>query len=583
MTLLAPTNTDLPSSYKIPGVYVQLNLSGSGSAAGDDNRKILVLAYRSATGAFGPDTPKLETQQSDVNSDFGQGSDVARIYAAFQSQFGPGICDVYCCGISEPGGGTAATYTITFSGPATSSGLLDCFVCGYRASIGIANGDTATVVATALAGELTKIADLPVTVSDNGSGTLTLTYRHKGVTGNDLPIMFHQDGGAGIKVSPGTITYANSATGAGSATVTIGATTITVAIANNDTNTTVAANVAAAINGGSYPVTASVNAGVVTLYYANDRPVRRISAAIVTSTVITATLSLHGTAGAGTPTLTNALVNLDALSFGFAAVVTSFNEVTSLGTLSTDIEAQCNGLNQKGEELFFGSVAALATAGALPSGSSPALTASPRYTEAWCRESPQQAYEIAARYAAIYTFSDYFAKNLDGQVLRTRGSVPLLNPAIQDRPPAPDQNAAIRTYYMTPIVVNQQNQLTVLRATTTFSGQNQDLAEVSTMRQLDTARPALRNRLQGLFTGTSYRASNTTPKTPNTVTDGSIKDAIYIWMRELDDQDLFDDAEAWKDALKVNTDPSVNTKKNVFVPLAIIRNLHQLGAVMSPV
>ena len=133
------------------------------------------------------------------------------------------------------------------------------------------------------------------------------------------------------------------------------------------------------------------------------------------------------------------------------------------------------------------------------------------------------------------------------------------------------------TYYMTPIVVNAQGSLSVLRAMTCSNSSNQDLREVSTVRQADTARYSLRVNLTTLFSGKVYRGSN--PKTPNSVTTGSVKDAIYVWTLSLDDQDLFDNAPLWKDSIQVNVDPIVNTRFDCFVPLALIRCLHQFGVV----
>jgi hypothetical protein len=47
--------------------------------------------------------------------------------------------------------------------------------------------------------------------------------------------------------------------------------------------------------------------------------------------------------------------------------------------------------------------------------------------------------------------------------------------------------------------------------------------------------------------------------------------------------DLYDGADAFKDAFKANIDPVVPTRVNCFIPLAVIRSLHQLGIVGAPV
>lgn len=588
----APVNTDLSSSNAIPGVYIQVNTAG-GSAVDNANKRVMIVGTRLSTGSAAPDTPGFFAQQSDVNSSHGQGSEAARLYAAFQSQYGPGEFEVWVTGINEPSGGTAATRLIITAGTATSAGYVDIFVCGYKVTVGIASGDTATTIGTAIAAAINLVLDLPVTAA--GTTTVTLTYRHKGLSGNDLPIRVDQYDAAGITFSPGTLLIANAALG-GTISVAVGATVITEVIANGVSANDAAGELNTAINAGGYPVTSTVNAATVTLLYAKGRYVRRISSGTTDAQqTVTATV---GTAGAGVPATTTALANISALSKGFAAWVHTFNDpagavdaaaaAVAMDSTVNDLvydtmQADCNGVNMKPGYVFLGMPGRLAIAGTVVTAAAPDLsTTSPlaRFCVSWCREPAVQAFEIAARHAAIYLHFDYYAKNLDGQVLATRGTVPLLNPAIADTPPLSDQNAAIGSYYMSPIITDAQGNLAVLTSKTTSNASNQDLRESATIRQIDTARGSLRQWLVDRFTGRSYRAS--TPKTPNTVTTTSVANAAYVWARSLDDQDLFDDAAKWKDAFVCNVNPVVSTRFDLFVPLAIIRMLHQTGVVLQP-
>lgn len=582
----APVNTDLSSSNLIPGVYVQIQ-TASGSSVDNPNKRALILGMRQSSGGGAPNTPKLYTSQSDIEADHGAKSEVARAFAAFQSQYGPGEFEAWACGVNEPGGGTAATRLIVVAGTASAAGYVDVYVAGYKATVGIESGDTAAEVATAIYGALGLLPSIPVTLTDSGSGTVTLTYAHKGLAGNDLPIRLDQFDAAGLTFSPGSVSYSGTASSGGAITVTMGASVVSYTVSNSDANTATATGMAAAINAADNPCTASASSGTVTLLYRKGRYLRRISASM--GSVGTQTVSASaGTTGAGMADTTAALANVSALSQGFAAWVTTFvdpdgSNADELDRLYDALQTDCNGVNQKPGLVFLGSAAKLSTAGANITAASPDLTTtSPlaRFSLAWCREAAVQAFEIAARAAAAYLHPDYFAKNLDGTVLSTRGTVPLLNPATADQPPLSDQNASMLSYYMTPIVADAQGNLVILRSMTTSNSSNQDLRETSTIRQLDTARQSLRVALSTSFTGRSYRASN--PKTPNTVTTGSVKQAIYVWARSLDDQDLFDDAEAWKDAIQVSVNALNNTRFDAYVPLAIIRNLHQIGAVLQP-
>lgn len=582
----APVNTDLSASNLIPGVYIQIQTAG-GASIDNPNKRAIIVGMRQSSGAGAPDTPKLYTSQSDIETDHGAKSEVARAFAAFQSQYGPGEFEVWAAGVNEPSGGTAAAAKIVVAGQATSAGYVDVYVAGYKATIGVDSGDTAAEVGTAIYSALALLPNAPATVTDDTAGTVTITYPHKGLGGNDLPIRVDAVNTTGLTFSPGTLTIANTAGSSYTFTLGVGATTVTAAIANTNNATTAATAIVAALAAGDYPVTGSNLAGVITLYYRPGRYVRKFTASVGAEATQTATLST-GTAGAGMSVTTTALANISALSQGFAAWVWTFvdpagSNVTEINRLYSSIQIDANGVNQKPALVWLGSAAKLSTASGSIFAASPALTTtSPlaRFALAWARESAVQGFEIAARCAAAYLHPDYYAKNLDGTVLATRGTVPLLGPATADIPALSDLNAAMLSYCMTPVSVDAQGNIAIVRAMTTSNASNQDLREVSTVRQVDTARQSLRVALTTSFTGKAYRSS--APKTPNTVTTSSVKDAIYVWALSLDDQDLFDDAAAYKDAIVVNVNALNNTRFDAFVPLAIIRNLHQIGAVLQP-
>lgn len=589
MTTTAPQNTDLAASNMVPGVYVQIQ-SGGGATLDNPNKRAMLMGMRLSSGSGAPNTPALFTSQTDVETAHGAKSEAARLFAAFNAQQGPGEFEVWVAGVPEPSGGTAATRLIAVAGTATAAGYVDVYVCGYRATVGIDVGDTAAEIGTALYNALGLLPSIPVTLADDTSGTVTLTYAHKGLAGNDLPIRVDQFDATGITFSPGTCTLTGNPTGNGNVLLVMGASTLTSAIDSGVQSTAAlaASKVATDLNAADYPLTGAVLSGaVVTLYYRKGRYVRRIS---VSDNVATTTTAVAvGTTGAGMSDTTTALANISALTKGFAAWTTTFvdpdgSNCDELDRLYDTMQVDCNGVNQKPGLVCFGSAAKLATAGANITGASPDLTTTTplaRFWEAWCRESAVQAFEIAGRCAAAYLHPDYYAQNLDGVVLQTRGTVPLLNPAIADQPPLSDINAAMLSYYMTPIAVDAQGALAIVRAMTTSNSSNLDLRETCTIRQIDTARYSLRQYLTTLFTGKTYRASN--PKTPNTVTTGSVANAIYVWALDLDNQDLYDDAPRWKDAIRVSVNPLVPTRFDAYVPLAIVRALHQIGVVVQPV
>ena len=392
--------------------------------------------------------------------------------------------------------------------------------------------------------------------------------------------------GDGITISIGTLTYSiTTPAGAGSAIVDIGGTRITAALTGSEgIADAVSAKVAAAINSDNYPITATDDgSGVVTVYPRHGRVMRRLSASIATTTGVAVAVANHGDTGVGAPTLTSALAAAHALNRGFAAWVCPWTDAATLGAVETHLETEGNGVIQKNQTLFIGSASRLATAGAIPTAPSPALTAMTNSgaTLLWCKDAPQQAFELAARYAAIYTGTDYAAFNYDGALLKTSGTVPLGVPALADRPGRADREAAMGSYFMTVLVVDGGNRPVIERGMTCSSAANLDIRELSTIRQLHVARPNLNAYLSGLFFPKSLRVTGA-PKTANTVTPTSVRDAVIVWAQALDDLDLFDGADSWKSQIQVSQDPTYATRLRIFIPLAIVRSLHQLTTVLSP-
>lgn len=576
----APLNQDLPSSWLSPGVFASIDTTGAGAGINSVVKRLLLVAHKLAAGVQPNDTPIQITTQTDVFNYFGRGSDCARMFQAVESTVGGGAIDIWICGIVEPAAGVQATHLITFVGTtAAVQASVTATICGYKATAQISANDTPTIIASNLATQINLLPDIPVTAAA-AAGTITLTARHKGLTGNDCPVIidFTNTATVGITASPGTLTYATNAVGAGSATVTIGGTTITAAINNSDTPTIIATNVAAAINAANSPVTATAAAGVVTLLYAGERVVHRISAAIVTSTGTTVTPAV-GTQGSGAPVLTTALSNIAGQS-AYLDWATAFNDVASLGTLSNHIETYANGLFAKNQTLYAASTDVVATAGAIPVGTSPLLSASPRYHIGWCVDSPQQAYELAARHAARVCFEDYHPANYDGEPFKNiNAAIPLLLQHKNSRPDPGTVNVSMRTYYLTPYTVDESlGRMVIHRGRTTSNSNDQRLWDTSTIKTLDFYRYDLAVFLRTRFKQMNIRQSGI-PHTPRTITTDNVRDAIIERVRKWDDNDLFDGVDDLKSQVKVSPNATVPSRFDTYVPCRPPTNLHQIGVV----
>jgi phage tail sheath gpL-like len=304
---------------------------------------------------------------------------------------------------------------------------------------------------------------------------------------------------------------------------------------------------------------------------------------MVTTTGVTVTVAA-GVVGTGVPTLTNALAVLAAQAqFGYWA--TSFNDVTSLGAMSAHIEAYANGVYMKDQIVFFGHSGSLTAAGGVPSGTTPALTGSGRYHGVWCPDQPTQAYENAARFAAMVMLNAaiYPATNYDGFPLQSQtATVPLLLPDRMVRPSVDALNSAIASQNLTPLAVDETTgRLTVVRGRNTLTSSDLRQWDTSFLQCAAFTRYNVRKGLRDRFgTNKSVKTSGT-PHTANTITTQDVADAIIEILINLDNADVVDGAQQLKAAVQANINAVNPGRVDATVPVRYPVNLHQLAPVIS--
>lgn len=576
MTVPIPLDPQLASNWVVPGIYISLDLRGSSAGIGSLAKRILLVGHKTTDGIAPLNTVVQVLGQASANVLFGRGSDLARQHKATLSQIGSGMADIFAVVVPEPTGGVASTHLITFIGNAKGAGAVEIRICGLSTIVAIANLDTAATIAANVAAAITaQLPDAPVSAQANGP-TVTLTYRVAGEIGNDLPVMVTFSGNTGVQASPGTISFNGLGVGDGSVVVDIGTTAVQAAVKNGDTGITIAQSLAQAFAADAYPCTAAATgAGVLTLYYAPGRVVHRVSAVIYTTTAISIALAV-GISGSGDPMLTTSLGNA-AGQAAFGCWSSAFADGGSLSAMAAHIERYADGLRQKDQELFIGSTDALGQAAAIAPNTTPALSSSPRYAIGWCPDSPQQAYELAARLCARVSVEDYYPYNYDGEPLETDDSTPLQMPHVNSRPDDGECNAALNLG-LTPLVVDESlGQLVILSDRTTMQTTDDRLWAWGTIRTLAFYRADLRGFLKLRFSHKNLKLSGT-PRTSYTVQLESIRDAVLERLRTWDNADLFDGIDAIKDQIQVAPNAQNRHRVDIFVPCRPPRKLSQIGA-----
>lgn len=590
-----PLNPDLPASYQIPGIYGYISLLGTGPTP--QNKRVLFLGLKTSAGSATANVPVRFANEQDCKDLSGTGSEILREYKAFTSQGGQGA-ETWMCPLEISG--TVQTRLIKIMAApaagvlggntsASSAGVMNVWICGYLASVTIANGDSFNTIASNLNAEILKIEPFLPCTTTVSTDTVTLTLRHATTAAQvlaDLPIIVSFSNTAmAVAASFGTITFAGVGDGTGTGT-TLSVTTQSVSFDPNGltANQSAAALITAVLAANAFPATAAQTApaAIVTMFYVNDRVVNRSTIA-TTDTTQTNTPAWGTVSTVSNLSLTTALTNINALPEAFSLwLVGALAEATSLGTLSSNIETQANGVNCKGQHVVFCSTKTLATAGAIPTSTTPALTASPRYFMGWCPASPQQEYELAARMAARIIAQDYLPQNYAGMTLTSDGIVPLLLPHTATVPGDSDVNAAMVSYYMTPLRANTQNQLTIISGRTTAKpGASIDVRFIwwGTIMVVDYFRDDIRSYLGGVLSGKSIKRYSA-PVTANCVTVESVTDLCYGRMLAWDGLDFLDGAERLREYLAGAINSFLPSRIDINMPLAEPVPLEQVSIYM---
>lgn len=588
-----PLNQNLPPGYKVPGIYTSVILGDPGGPA--PNNRVLCFGYMRTSGNASPNAPFLGITQEQVDQAVGSNSIAALSFMASKSQLPQGVgAEVWILPLLEPIAGVSATHLIQFlaapqSGilgtntSALASSVCDIYIANRKASFLIQTGDTFAQIAAKANAALSLMSRLPVTSSVAGD-TITLTDVHKGEHGNDLPIRVDiANPACGIAASPGSVSFAGNAGGDGSVTLQLGVRSAQAVIKSGNTPDKSATALRDAINQDAYACTAAIPSTAtaqVTLFYRNERVVHRISAS-ASAPVTPQTVSTSvGVLGTGTPDLTKALANLTGDANAYAAWSCFFTDAQNWGLVLAHIEGQSVSPIEKGQVVHGCLTTGLPSdpSTGLTLSTNPVLTSSERPVINWCPGSPNRAFELCARTAALV--AAHGVRNYNGDTLETNDSNPLGVPHRADRPTLDQINIAITTFFYTPIVPNSDNKNSIIRSTTTYKPKgtvDEKFTKWSHVLNTDLLRAGLRLRLASLFSNKQLKV-NSKARTSRATTPDAIREAVFVYIKEQDALDLFDGADGAREAILTGILVSP-TRVDVALPFRIPADLDQISIV----
>jgi len=504
--------------------------------------------------------------------------------------------------------GLAAGYSVVLLDPGQANQSLSASIANNLLTINLATDNAAALTTTGTqlstyltanlaAGLANKIA-YAVTTGSDGSGVLAaaatfklpyasvlLTAKHKGKTGNALPIRVRFSSDGGVRTSCGYAYFdGTSPNAASSYQLALGPESVNTVLGVSQTSTQSAAAVRDQVNAGGYAVTAASSANLLMLYHVfgldqtEGRDVRRVG---LTGTGISpqTVAGAFGVTGSGVPDLTTALAVMQGQP-AYLVWHTRLVDATSLAALKTHIGLFGNGKYQKPQILSFSSADA---ATALASTLSSAGLASFAYSVAW--NLPNAAVPdgvLGARIAGMIAKLDYVAMNLAKALIPTSGSLLLPTPAPAAQQQPDDQNISLLSLGISPITIDASGNHRILFAQNTIpiaTAEDERTCLLQTVLAMFKVRDMLNRDLnEYLFSdegGKNIRPDNVT-HTPFVVTPESLEKRVGQRLLVADAQDLIMVADLDLEELKVVQEPGRPSIYNLALPVRPVGPLRQL-------
>ena len=203
---------DVPSGEKVPLFWAEMDNSQANTAPSDLPTVIFGMALADSTMPLNELT--LVSSVSQLRKMAGAGSQLARMAAAYRNIDVSG--ELWTIAIPEPDG-TTATGSVQIGGQVISAGVIALYIGTTRVKIVVAVGDDPSKIATNMVTAINAVVDLPLkaAIGDSSATSVTLTAKHLGLCGNEIPLCLNYYGSAGGEVLPDGITVTVTAMSGG--------------------------------------------------------------------------------------------------------------------------------------------------------------------------------------------------------------------------------------------------------------------------------------------------------------------------------------------------------------------------------
>lgn len=208
---------NIPSDLRVPLFWAEMDNSEANTT--QSSGPSLLIGFASSDSTIAKNKLTIMPSASLAGKVAGRGSQLARMVARYRAvdPFG----ELWVIAVSEPVG-NAAKGTVTLTGNAQASGTLNLYIGAVQVQAAVVTGDAPEDVAATLAAVVNASADLPVTAAAV-AGVVTLTARHKGLTGNDIPLTLNYHGTVGSENTPDGVNVVIGAMAGGTGSPSLGA------------------------------------------------------------------------------------------------------------------------------------------------------------------------------------------------------------------------------------------------------------------------------------------------------------------------------------------------------------------------
>jgi phage tail sheath gpL-like len=187
MTISFNSITDI----RVPFVAVEFDNSKAQQGPALQKYTSLLLGQRTSAGSAASLSINLVSSEAQARLLFGAGSMLYWMVKSYLAN--DKVTPLYVACIDDNAAGVKAIWKIATTGSATADGTLALYVHGEYVPVAITNGMTQAQIATAIVAAVNANTDLMFTAAVNGTNTneADLTFRHKGLTGNEVDLRFN--------------------------------------------------------------------------------------------------------------------------------------------------------------------------------------------------------------------------------------------------------------------------------------------------------------------------------------------------------------------------------------------------------